>query len=105
MATFPLHSCRMDLLRGRDGGARSLDAHDGDGARFRAAVEADAATGATLALVLSGVDAVVVQFRAQEQHLGRTGFDAQAAAFAFVLIDSHVAARNRHNTSFPDLLT
>src|ERR1051326_370317 len=96
MATFPLHSCRMDLLRGCESGARSLDAHHGDGAGFGAAVEADAATGAALALVLSGVDAVVVQFRAQEQHLGRTGFNAKAAAFAFVLIDSYVATCDSH---------
>src|SRR5689334_11691859 len=98
MATLPLHSCRMGFLRsGCKDSTRRFYTHDGDRPGFGAAVETDAATGAALALVLSGVNAVAVQFRRQEEHLGRTGIDAEAAAFAFVLIDVNFAACHRHN--------
>src|SRR3954469_4048453 len=97
MATLPLHSCRISFLRDCDAGARSFYAHDGDGAGFGAAVEANAATGAALAFVLSGMNAVAVQFRREEEHLGRTRIDAEAAAFAFVLVDANFTAGHCHN--------
>src|SRR5690349_4226502 len=96
MATLPLHSCRISFLRDCDAGARRFYAHDSDGTRLGTAIEADAATGAALALVLCGVHAVAVQFGREEERLGRTRIDTEAAALAFILVDANFTACHCH---------
>jgi hypothetical protein len=73
-------------------GLGDYHAKDGDGARFRTAVEANAASRTAIAPVLRGVHAVLIQFRFKAQHLGRTGLDTEAAALALVVVDFDISS-------------
>src|SRR5512147_1932341 len=89
-ATFPLDSCRT----------RHLHAQHRDRTGLRAAVEADPAAGAVVALVPGGMDAVAVELRFELQDLGRARLHAKAAALAFITADFHHSTRNRCCHSF-----
>ena len=73
-------------LRGR------YQAVDDDGSGLRAAVEADAASGAVVAGVSRRMHTVRTQFRRQFQTFGRTRLHTKPASFAFFEIDRDITA-------------
>src|SRR6266567_3778358 len=68
------------------------EAKNRDGAWLRAAVEADAASGATFAGVVRRVHAVAAQFEREFKTLGRARLHAQPAPLAFVDVDCNVSS-------------
>src|SRR5579872_5904299 len=94
-ATFPLQSCRMfaswlglgdERFSGRD------QPVDDNGAWLRAAVEADAASGAVVAGITRGVYSVGTQFGSEFQAFWRAGLNTEPASFALLDIDRDIAA-------------
>src|SRR5262249_32596014 len=91
--TLPLQSCRMiaSLFL-----CRNFAAVDRDRTRLRAAVETNAAPGASVPDIASGMDAVSVQALFKFQAIGRTRLHAQAAALALFPFEGDFAAIFRH---------
>jgi hypothetical protein len=81
-------SLRCDYSFGR----RCQPGH-GDGAWLRAAVEADAASGAIVAGVVRRMHAVTIQLGSQLETFRRAGLDAEPATFALLYVNGHIAAR------------
>src|SRR6185369_3456283 len=88
MATFPLQSSLIFHLR--LGWLFEGQSINGDGSRFGAAIEANAATGATVPLVLGRMNAISVQFWCEFEHFGRARFNTEPASFALFMIDLYV---------------
>src|SRR5579864_9728267 len=94
-ATFPLQSCRMSaswLGLGDNRLGRRGQPVDDDGSRLRAAVEADAASGAVVAGITRRVDSVGTQHRGEFQTFRRAGLNTEPASFALLDIDRDIAA-------------
>src|SRR3954464_8577990 len=90
MATLPLHKCRIiNLLVGRLRLRRHRLFVNRDRARLGAAVEANAATTATIAVIDRGMHAVLIQVLVEVELLRRTAFHAQSAALALVGVDDN----------------
>ena len=70
----------------RRNAGRKLILEDSDRAGLRAGVKANPAAGAAVALVFTEVIPLAVESIAQPQAAHGTGFDAQAASFAFLLM-------------------
>src|SRR5438876_5771991 len=71
---------------------------DGNCAWLRAAIEADAASGAVFTGVVRGMNAVCAQLRQQNQAFRRAGLHAQPASFAFIHVYGNIPACLRwHN--------
>ena len=93
-----LHDCNVALTQlphvcpTSGAGLRHHHAIDGDGARFRAAVEADTAPVQPIAYVMRRVHAVIDSVPSPSQHFGRAGLDTEAAALALVVADFNISS-------------
>src|SRR5579864_382886 len=94
-ATFPLQSWRMSAswlgLSDQRFGRRRQPVDD-DGARLRAAIEANAASGAIVAAITRWVNSVGTQFGSEFQTFRRTGLNTEPASLALLNIDRDTAA-------------
>src|SRR5579872_116404 len=85
------------LRLGRHSLWRSSQPINGDRARLRTAIEADAASGAVVPGVVRRMDAIVTQLRRKLEAFGRARLDAEPASFALLDIDCDLPARwTRH---------
>src|SRR5579864_8909262 len=93
-ATFPLQSCRMSaswLGLGNDRFRRREQPVDHDGARLRAAIEADTASRAVVPGVTRRMHSVGTQFGGEFQAFRRAGYNTKSASFALLNINRDIA--------------